>query len=278
MFASKSKSKINDKSLQDLFYQLCVAYVRKSSEDKNNQVQSIEDQTEVNDEQSKLVNEEINEYFRDEKSAKIPYQRNNFTKLVELLYTKRVKYLFCWKLNRLARNMVEAGMIIDILQNGYIKAIITPSKTFYPTERTSTLASEFGESTQFSIDLSSDVKRGLHKKMKSGWRPGVSTLGYINDKYGLKGEKKIFVDPNRFDKLRQVWEKALTGKYSYMDLTRFANNNLELLGRNGNPVGKTTIIDILKNPFYYGVFYDENNVMYKGKHKPMVSKNEFDLV
>lgn len=69
----------------------------------------------------------------------------------------KVNSLICWKLDRLARNMVDGGEVIDLLQQGIIRAIITPTKIYYPHENAVLMAVEFGSANQYSRDFNQNL-------------------------------------------------------------------------------------------------------------------------
>ena len=67
---------------------------------------------------------------------------------------------------RLARNPIDGGRVQWLLQSGALKAIITSDKIYLPTDNVIQMAVEFGMSTQYSIDLGKDVKRGMLQKLR----------------------------------------------------------------------------------------------------------------
>jgi hypothetical protein len=128
---------------------------------------------------------------------------------------------------------------------------------------------------QFVLDLSKDVIRGLSTKNQKGWRPGMAPLGYKNDKSGLKGNKKIFVDGERFPIIRKLWDMLLSENYSVHELTKIASQQFGIKSRKGLPLHDSTLYGIFTNPFYYGV-YDYSGTSFEGKHTPMITVEEFD--
>lgn len=111
-----------------------------------------------------------------------------------------------------------------------------------------------------------------------GWRPGVAPLGYMNRAFG--GVNDIILDPERSDLIIEAFQKAGYERWSgrriksWLDEQGFTN-------RSGKPISVSQILVILNTPFYYGKFqYPEapDAPWYKGAHKPLVSKELFDIV
>jgi len=68
----------------------------------------------------------------------------------------------------LARNFIDGGEVIHLLQNKVIKEIQTPQKTYFSDEPVYLMSLEFGVSNQYSRDLSVNVKRGNKEKILNG--------------------------------------------------------------------------------------------------------------
>ena len=141
---------------------------------------------------------------------------------------------------------------------------------------------ELGMANQFILDLSKDVKRGMDSKVKKGWRPGIAPLGYLNDKAGEKGEKKILVVKLRFPIIRKMWDLLLSGNYTVGDVIKKANDDwgLRTIGykrKASSKLALSTGYKIFVNPFYCGEFSWSGEI-YEGKHKAMITKDEFDKV
>ena len=94
---------------------LNISYNRKSTEDKGRQAQSIEDQRKINKQTAKQLGFTINHEFIDEKTALEPYVREGFLEMTKLINEGKVNNLFCWKLDRLARNPIEAGIVLSLI-------------------------------------------------------------------------------------------------------------------------------------------------------------------
>jgi site-specific DNA recombinase len=79
-------------------------YARKSSESEDRQVQSIEDQLNIMTEQAKRDGLDVRIVLSESRSAKMPNNRPEFRRLLELLKSGEINAILCWQINRLSRN------------------------------------------------------------------------------------------------------------------------------------------------------------------------------
>lgn len=252
-------------------------YCRKSSEDADRQVQSIDDQKKVMQDIARSKGIKIIKIFEESQSAKSP-GRPVFSAMLEGIHKGEAQGILTWKLDRLARNPIDGGNIIWMLQTGILQQIVTSDRTYYPTDNVLMMSVEFGMANQFILDLSKNTKRGMKGKSEKGWKPGMAPLGYLNDRL----EKTIIKDEERFGLVRKIWDLMLTGAYTPLRIAEIAQKEWKLTTvkrkkSGGNLVSLNTIYFILRNPFYYGEFGNAGEI-YQGKHEPMITKSEFDRV
>ncbi len=254
-------------------------YARKSSESEDRQINSIEDQKAILKDLAKRENLEVVEILEESGSAKKP-GRKVFNEMLERIYKGEAQGIIAWKLNRLARNPIDGGNISYALQTNVIKQIVTIERIYRPEDNVLMMAVELGMANQFINDLSKDTKRGLLEKAKRGWAPYLAPLGYMKHPEMKKGEKEIIIDEERFHLVRKIWDLILSGNYNPAQALEILNNKYGLRTRKGTKVSTSTVYQILRNPFYYGEFeYPKGSGnWYKGKHKPMITKSEFDKV
>lgn len=259
-----------------------VIYARKSSESEEQQILSIESQIkelEILVQKQKL---EIAKIYSESKSAK-GLGRPVFNEMMSEIYGKKIKGILCWKLDRLARNPVDGSSLVWALEEKKIEEIVTPSRTFYNNSNDKFwMQLEFGMAKKYVDDLSDNVKRGLKAKIEKGWLPGVAPLGYVNDKFGEKGNRKIFKDPERFKLVKKMWELMLSGQYKPPQILEIANNQWDFRTRRtkrqgGKPLSRSGIYRIFTNPFYCGLI-EHKGVLYQGSHQPMITPEQFDRV
>lgn len=257
-------------------------YARKSSEDKNRQVQSIDSQIEFLKDFAKRNSLQIVDILHEEKSGKTPGIRPIFAKLIKRIEDEEANGILVWKLDRIARNLLDGGRVIDMLQNGVIKEIRTPEDVHRPTDNVYSIAIQLCGANQYSRDLSVNVKRGLKSKLDKGWMPGTAPLGYLNTRTEIRGENYILKDPERFDLIRKAWDLMLTGNYVPTQILDKLNNDWGFRTRGskkrgGKPMSRSTIYRMFTNSFYTGLI-TYGGLLVQGKHEPVITLEEFDRV
>lgn len=254
-------------------------YIRRSSDDTDHQIASLESQKDI---LSKLVKEnklKIARTVEESMSAKQP-GRPIFNEEVQRIQQGIIQGLIVWDLSRCSRNPVDSGTLSWLLQKETLKAIVTPHKVYLSQDNVLLMNIEFGQANQFLRDLSKNVKRGLHTKINNGWRPGLAPEGYMNDKTEERGKRTIKIDELRFPLIRRAWDLLLTGNYSVPQILKIMNVEWEYktakhkkLG--GEKMPRSKLYTIFTNPFYYGE-YEYSGKWYAGSHEKMITQDEYD--
>jgi len=251
-------------------------YARKSTESEDRQVLSIDSQ--IRELQDFAAREQLGRavIFTEFKSAKAP-GRPAFNELVTRIGKREFDRILCWKLDRLARNPVDGGAVIWAVEEEKLRHIYTPQRRFDNSGNDKFwMQLEFGMAKKYVDDLSDNVKRGLRAKIEQGWRPGKPPLGYLND----LATKQVVKDPERFPLVRKMWDLLLTGNYTPNAIVDIATDQWGLTTRKfkrqgGGSMHYSTIYSIFTNPFYYGRFLWNNELM-DGAHEPMITLDEFE--
>ncbi len=257
-------------------------YARKSTESEDKQIQSIDDQTKYMKEIAIREGLDVIGVITESKSAKLKNNREGFNKLLRLINSGKIQGILCWKMDRLSRNPVESAYIQEALQLRKLECIYTAERKYWPEDNALIFAVEQGMANQYSRDLSKNVKRGMQSKAEKGWFPNIPPIGYLNSKLRDKGNETILEDLERFPIIRKMWDLMITGNYSLPQVLRIATNDWGLttptrkkLG--GKAVSVSYMYLMFTNEFYTGTFKYGGKI-YQGKHKPMITRDEFDKV
>ncbi len=247
-------------------------YIRKSTDEDDRQVLSLESQEVELNELAAREHLHIVDTFRESQTAKEP-GRPVFNKMLARVERGEAEGILAWHPDRLARNSVDGGRIIFLVDSGKIKALKSPTFWFEPTPQGKFMLNiAFGQSKYFVDNLSENTKRGLRQKLRRGEWPSWAPVGYLNDKL----KHIVVLDAERSPLIRKLFERYATGRYSLKDIQNIANS-IDLFSKSGKVLSVSVIQNILSNPFYYGVFR-YNGELYEAKHGPIIAKKLFDSV
>lgn len=251
-------------------------YCRKSTESEDRQILSIDSQ---HDELMRAFSGrpeiEIVEVFKEAYSAKAP-GRAIFDQMLARLERGEADGIVAWHPDRLARNSVDGGRVIYLLDRKVLKDLKFSTFSFENNSQGKFMLSIiFGYSKYYVDSLSDNVKRGNRAKVERGWRPNTAPLGYRND----KETKTIIRDPIHFPLIRRMYDLMLTRRFSPKDIALIARDDWAFRTpirkrTGGNPLAMSTVYRILTNPFYAGVI-EWGGQKYPGKHEQILSLDEF---
>ena len=247
-------------------------YARKSTDVEDKQVLSIEAQ--ITELRAFAKNEGLNvvEELIEKQSAKMP-GRPIFNSMLERIERGEADGIVSWHPDRLARNSVDGGKIIYLLDCGHIHALKFPQFWFENTPQGKFMLNiSFGQSKYYVDSLSENVKRGMRQKVRRGEYPGLAPFGYFND----PRTKNVAVNKKQAEILRKTFELYAQGNSRLEDISHFLAQQ-GIISRNGKQLKRDRISFILSNPFYVG-FFRYGKELYEGKHQPVISKKIFDQV
>ena len=249
-----------------------IIYVRKSTDVEDKQILSVEAQ---------IV--ELKKYAQDNRlfivdtvvekqSAKKP-GRKKFNNTMRRVEGGEANGILSWHPDRLARNSVDGGHIIYLLDEMLLVSLKFPTFWFENTSQGKFMLSmAFTQSKYYVDSLSENTKRGLRQKVRNGDYPGLAPIGYIND----VRTKSVVVDKRRAPLVVKVFELYVKGDKRLEDVAIFlASKGVRTSGNKLIP--KEQIKYMLQNPFYYGHFRYMGEI-HSGNHKPIIEKRLYDRV
>ena len=249
-----------------------IAYCRKSTDEKDKQILSIDAQIAELKEFAKNQNLEIIDYICESRTAKT-IGRPLFNKMLQRIENGEAQGIVSWHADRLARNSVDGGKIIYSLDTGKLTDLKFPSFWFENSPQGKfVLNIAFSQSKYYIDNLSENVQRGMRHKVRIGVWPVQAPLGYLND----KATRTIVVDPVRHKIVKKCFEMFECGQHSFTSISDYLFK-LGVKTTFGNKLNVDTVKRMLCNKFYLGIL-NYKSELHKGIHKPIISKQLFDGV
>ena len=249
-----------------------IVYCRKSTDEKDKQVLSIEAQIAELKEFAKRENLVVSEIITEAKTAKIP-GREQFEIVLKKIEKGEASGILSWHPDRLARNSIDGGKIIYLLDTGKLLDLKFPSFWFESTPQGKFMLSiAFGQSKYYVDNLSENVKRGNRQKLRNGVWPSKAPYGYLNN----PKTRGIDVDPELSKVVKKSFQLFAEGGKSFVEISKFLHKFC-IKKLDGEPVKVDQVKNMLKNKFYLGIM-NYGGEYYQGSHKTFISKKLFDEV
>lgn len=260
-----------------------VIYLRKSTDDEQKQVRSLDDQeTECKELARWLGLKERQIIIRKESaSAKISGNRPIFDEVIKGFMTGKYHGLIAWSPDRLSRNMKEGGEIIEMIDQEYIQDLHFKTYQFDNTPNGKMLLGIlFATSKQYSDKLAVDVTRGNAGKVREGRYMGSIKKGY----YAEKDTWHFIPDGYNWELLRQAVDMRLRQGKTNVEIARFLNDShLSMRKDQDDPpriikMTKTNVGALFEDSFYFGLFkYGKNivNLTEVSDFLPLITPDEY---
>ncbi len=247
-------------------------YARKSTEDEDHQIMSIEAQLFELHEFARKENLEIIEEFQESKSAKKP-GREKFNEMMSKVESMNGVGILAWHPDRLARNSIDGGRVIYAVDTTKLVSLRFPTFWFEPTPQgLFMLQVAFGQSKYYSDNLKQNIDRGIRQKLRRGEWLTRAPFGYVNN----SRTRNIEPDPVRSKIIIRAFKEFSKGHHGFKSMAEF----LALHGvttRSGTPLGKASIYRILTEKGYLGLAKHKGEY-FDGSFPPILSSDLFEAV
>jgi site-specific DNA recombinase len=200
--------------------------------------------------------------------------RRIFTEMLQGLRSGKVAGLVLHKIDRGARNLKDWADLGELVDRGV--EIHFANESLDLNSRGGRLSADIQAvvAADYIRNLREEVRKGFYGRLKQGLYPLPAPLGYLNKGGGKRKE----LDPESAPLVKKAFELYASGRYNLDELVE------ELYGqglrkRGGGRVTRSTLDDLLKNPFYIGLIrIRTSGETFPGVHEALVKKSSFDRV
>lgn len=264
-----------------------AAYIRVSTDDQleyspESQIKLIQEYAKQHD---IIVPEEY--IFRDDGiSGRTAKKRPGFMQMIATAKQKPRPFevILVWKFSRFARNQEESVVYKSLLKKENGIEVVSISEPL--------MEGPFGDLIEriiewfdafYSINLATEVRRGMTERVMQGGTVSVAPLGYV-----LK-DKQLLIEPSEAETVRMIYDDYLSGQ-SIIGIAKKLND-LGIKTKRGGTWQNRTVRYILTNPVYIGKVrwspkginnyhkYNAANpdtIITDGKHDPIIDNQVFD--
>lgn len=272
----------------------CIYARRSSDESSDKQYKSIPDQLRFCKELAEQAGIVVadKDIFTESGSAKTAGNRPVFDKMIRFIRKGEIDGIISWHPDRLSRNMLEAGIIIDLIDEEKIVDLKFCTHHFDNTAAGKMmLGIMFAISKEYSDRLSVNVSRGHGTNLDDAKSQGSYKWGYVRNDDGYYDAHPTF-----FPIVERLWRLRLQGEsfdgilswFSKMDCSRMVESR-DADGRkiiNTYTITRSTLTRIFRDSLYYGVLRQrqKKNIVFKSISEfyldfvPMVTEEEWKTV
>ena len=268
---------------------ICAAYVRVSTDDQLDY--SPESQINLIKEYAKKNNMFLPEeyIFRDDGiSGRTAKKRPGFLQMIATAKQKPRPFdvILVWKFSRFARNQEESVVYKSLLKKENNIDVVSISEPL--------IEGPFGGLIEriiewfdafYSVNLATEVRRGMTERVKQGGAVSVAPIGYIYE------DKQLVIDPDSAKIVQLIFESFLSGEGIISIAHKL--NAMGIKTRRGNTWENRTVRYVLTNPTYAGKVrwsteginnyhvghdWNENTMLTDGTHDALIPEETFAAV
>ena len=250
-----------------------LIYSRVSTEEQAKEGYSLDAQQNFCSNFAKHNNYRITGVYRDEGKSATNLKRPALQDLLaKCQQDKSIDAVIVQETDRLARNTQDHLTIKAMLRKADIRLISVAQPMLDESPEGNMIDTILASVNQFQSDLNGrKTKKGMQEKFDKGGWPHLAPPGYLNAE--MKNSRKTIIpDPERWLLVKEALKMYLTGNHSATEISEILYRK-GLKSKMGKMVGYSTMIEIIKNPFYAGIMR-QNKQERMGKHKAMITIDE----
>lgn len=261
-----------------------VIYARKSTDSSEKQERSISDQLHECRRLAEVLGlRVIGPPLHEEFSAKVSGKRPIFSAMIAAIEAGKYDGIITWSADRLARNMKEAGEIIDLLDKGVIKDLKFANHQVFGNDPSGKmmLGLTFVMAKQYSDQHGQNVDRAIRRKTAEGKYAGSgSKHGYYKD-----GLHYLRPDGENWDLIKEVFAMRLRKAGLLEIATWLQAQGYPRKTKHTTPkkifINIKFLSDLLRDPFYAGVSLFGKQVTNLGEKYdfvPIITPEQYDEI
>lgn len=213
----------------------------------------------------------VTEWFEELETAS-KRGRPFFDAMVARLRKHEAQGVIVHRWDRTARNYSDWGTISDLADAG-VKVFCAGDNIDFGSRSGRLMADiQMVFATDYSRNLSIEVKKGQAQRLKEGYWPWCAPLGYVNN-----GEGQLKTPcPKKAVLVKKAFRLYLSGEYSITSLTEEMRRR-GLKNFDNGPLTRANVECLLRNPYYCGLLECRQG-SFKGVHKPLITVAQFTSI
>ena len=235
-----------------------VGYCRFSSNMQREE--SIDAQKRIITKYAEVYGYTVTEWYCDEAKSGTTTNRPEFKRLMDDIENNRIQNLIVHKLDRFSRSIRDTLDCLSVLQEHHV-AFMSVAEKIDSTPAGSLMTTVIQALNEYYVqNLATEVLKGQRENAFKGlWTGGIAPLGYdIVD-------KRMVINEDEAKAVRLIYEMSADG-YGYGQII----DRLNLLGyktKRGQPFGKNSLHDLIRNEKYKGVYVFNLRAAKKGRNR-----------
>ena len=204
-------------------------------------------------------------------------ERPQFQNMINFIkQQKETMALVCDKVDRLQRSFREVPILESLRKSGKLVLHFVSENQILDAQANNSQIMTYRLfimlAENYANCISDNVKRSFEKKIREGTILRDSPVGYKNTV--INGQRTVIIDPERGDKVKQLFERYAAGVISIRDMVGYAKE-IGLNHKNKKQLTRSQIDYMLHNPFYYG-YMRVKGKLYKHIYPPLISQDLFN--